>query len=136
MADLSLTAANVVGSTGYGSEPGTYGEAVTAGQVCYLKAADGKFWVADCTTSAATATVRGIAMQSAAASQPGRLQTSGGITIGAVVTVGTIYVLSASGLICPAADLATADWVSIIGVGTTASVITLGINNSGVQVPA
>ena len=139
-ADLTITAENVVPSSGYGFTDGTAGEAITRGQTVYLKSSDNEFYKADCDNTAATATVKGIALQDAANGQPLRVQTSGSITIGATVTVGTIYVASdTAGGIKPHGDLASDDYVSIIGVGTTSAIITMlpsiGVYNSGVQVP-
>ena len=135
MVDLSVTAANVLASTGSGQVPGTYGATVTAGKVVYQNTSTDDYDLADCTTSAATATVAGIALNGGADGQPASILTRGPVDIGATVTVGTVYVLSESGGICPAADLATDDYVSIIGVGTAADTIEVNILNSGVQVP-
>jgi len=88
-------------------------------------------------TSSATKTVYGIALNNALSGQPLAVQRTGTITIGATVTVAKVYVLSAtSGAICPVADITTqGDVISIIGVGTSSTVITLGINNSGAAIP-
>lgn len=140
MADIVITAANVVPSSGYGFTDGVAGEAITRGQLVYLKAADNEYYKADADDTSATSTVKGVALQDAGNGQPLRIQTSGSITIGGTVTVGTIYVASdTAGGIKPHGDLATGDYVSIVGVGTTAAIITMlpgGIYNSGVQVPA
>jgi len=62
---------------------------------------------------------------------------SGGqITIGGTVVVGTVYTSSSTaGGIAPVTDNATGDYVSVIGVGISATVILVKIINSGVQVP-
>ena len=132
--DLTITAASVVPDSGYGYVDISAGETITAGQVIYMSAATtGK--LAHCETSATTATVRGIALHGASASQPLRVMTSGTVTIGATTTVGKIYVLSTAGKIAPVDDLVTNDYVSIIGVGTTSAKIKLSVLNSGVKVP-
>lgn len=135
--DLSLTAANVVPSAGYQFTDGIAGETITAGQTLYYKETDSRYWKAD--SDSATSAVRvlvGIALNGASAGQPVRVQTAGSITIGATVTVGTIYVLSdTAGGIMPQADLETGDYVSIVGVATTSSAILMINRNSGVAVP-
>jgi hypothetical protein len=135
-ADLSVTAANVVPASGYQFVDGTAGETITAGQPLYLKASDTRYWKADSDASSATATVIGIALNGSSAGQPVRVQTGGDINIGATLTVGEIYVLSATaGAICPEGDLVTDDFVSILGVATTASNLKLRVFVSGVDVP-
>lgn len=133
MADLSLTANNVVPDDGYASVMGVAGETLTAGVVVYLKESDTRYWKAHTETSSATSTAIGIALNGAAAGQPVRVMTGGTVTIGATVGVGTLYILSTAGLICPSADLATSDWVTYLGVATTAAKLKLGIQVSGVQ---
>lgn len=136
MANLSITAANVLASTGSGEMTGTFGATVTAGQVVYQDSSDSKYKVADCTTSAATATVAGIALNGGADGQPATILVRGPIDIGATVTVGTVYALHESGAIAPVADISvTDDYVSVIGVGTASDTIEVSIINSGVQVP-
>jgi hypothetical protein len=57
--------------------------------------------------------------------------------MGSIITAGTIYVLSsAAGGIAPAADLGASDYVTILGVGKTATVLSVHIHASGNQVPA
>lgn len=135
--DLSITAANVVPATGYRYTDGTAGETVTAGQTLYLKDSDSKYYLAD--SDSGTAAVRalaGIALNGASAGQPLRVFLGGNITIGATVTVGKIYVLSdTAGGIMPVDDLETGDYVTIVGIGTTAAIITATFTNSGAAVP-
>lgn len=137
MADLSITATSVAPGSGSVTIDVTSGATITAGKACYVSSSDGKAYLAD--TNSATAEVRslrGVALNAASSGQPVRLQTSGQIAIGATVTVGTIYVLSATaGGIAPVTDLASGHYTSIVGVGLTSSVIGLNIYNSGVAVP-
>lgn len=136
MADVTVTAADVLAQSDASYSDGTSGATITAGMAVYVDASDSnKIKIADVTTSAATATVKGIALTGSSSGQPVRYQTGGTVDIGGTVVVGTIYVLSASGAISPAADLITNDYVSVIGVAVTANNIQLKINNSGVQVP-
>lgn len=135
MADLSITAANVATGAGAKVLRGTAGATVTAGDACYLDGADGRFKLGDCTTSAATAKVVGIALNGASAGQPLALITSGALTAGATLTVGEVYVLSEAGGIAPEGDLLSDDYVTVLGVGISATVLAVNIQVSGVQVP-
>jgi hypothetical protein len=135
MADISITATAVVPVSGYGFVDMVAGEAVARGKPVYTKAADGLAYLASCETTSALATVTGIALNDGAANQPVRIMTSGNVAYGSVFTVGMIYVLSASGAIAPHSDLASSDYVSVLGVATTATNLRLAIINSGVEVP-
>ena len=106
MADLVPVAADVAAGAGAGDANGTSGATLTAGMVAYTIEASGKYGIADCTTSAATAEVSGIMLNGASDTQPAKLHTRGPLDLGCTITVGTIYVLSASGGICPSTDLA------------------------------
>jgi hypothetical protein len=137
MADLAITAANVVRGAGAKIETGIAGAVITAGQSVYKDSADGdKFKPADAdSTTAAVRTTRGIALNGAANNQPLAVQVEGRITIGAAVAVGTIYVQSdVPGGIRPAADNGSGDFVTILGVGVSATEIDLFIRPSGVAV--
>lgn len=137
MTDLTVTAANVVKGTDAKTVVGLYGAAVTAGQTVYADTADSnKFKPADAdSATAAVRTTRGIALNSGSNNQPAAVQIEGPITIGATVTVGTIYVQSdTAGGIMPAADLEAGDFVTVIGIGISASQIDVKIHVSGVAV--
>jgi hypothetical protein len=137
MADLVITAANVVKGADAAVVLRTAGAAVSAGQTVYEDPSDGnKFKL--CDADAGTAAVRstkGIALNNAAINQPLVVQTGGRITIGAAVVPGTVYVQSDTpGGIMPAADLEAGDFVTVLGVGVSATDIDLNIHSSGVAV--
>jgi len=139
MADLSITAAQVLEGTIAEIESGTAGEAVTAGQAGYMDTTVGKYKLADANNTAATAVTKIIFLNSAAADQPVKGVKEGTITLGADASVieGTVYVLSDTpGGIAPAADLATGWNVSVLGVGNDSDGLEVKINNSGATVPA
>lgn len=97
MADLTITAANVLPVAGSAVESGLAGEAVTG--------------------------------------QPLTVLLSGPITIGATMTAGTIYTLSETpGGIQPATDLGSGEYVSVIGVATSTTVLNVKIQSSGVAI--
>lgn len=127
MADLSITAANVATQSDTVKEYGVAGEALTAGQAVYKKAADGKWYKADC--NSATAEVRvagGVCLTGSASGQPCAVATGGTLGIGATVAVGVVYYLSGTaGGIRPVADNTTGDYVQAIGIGTTTAILRL-----------
>jgi hypothetical protein len=135
MADITITAANVVTTAG-DIERGTAGATITAGQVVY-KDANGKYSLADNNSATAAAKVpRGIALHAASLNQPLSILKSGDITIGATLTAGTAYYLSDTpGGICPVADLATGENVVLVGIAKSTTVLNLSILVPGVTLP-
>ena len=135
MADVTVTAAEVLplNST---TRTGLAGAAITAGQTVY-ESSSGTWVLADANASATAAATQGIALNSAASGQLVTVAIGGTIDPGFTVTVGTIYVQSATaGGIAPAADLASGHYVTIIGVGETAARLQLLFHRSNVAVPA
>lgn len=135
MADLTITAANVVAGSNARTVHGVAGVAITAGQVVYLDSATtGKWQLAD--NNAASAAARqphGIALNNASLNQPIAVQTDGPITIGATLTAGVAYYLSDTpGGICPVADLSTGEYPTVLGMATSTTVLDVDIQSSGV----
>lgn len=136
MAAISITPASVLKGAGANVQNVVWGGTVTAGMSLYEKA-DGTFAGADCDLSLLAATCAGIALTGGASGQPGIMQTAGDIAIGGTVVVGTTYYVGDdAGEIFVASDLAAGDYVSIVGVGISATTIRMGRVNSGVTVPA
>jgi len=134
MADLVITAASVVATSGSREiEHGRAGATITAGQVVY-KASNGKYALADNDSATAAAkTPRGIALHGASDDQPLAVLTGGEITIGATLTAGMDYYLSSTaGGICPRADLASGDYVVLIGMAKSTTVLAVDIQAPGV----
>jgi hypothetical protein len=133
MADLTITAANVVAGAGATRNTGTAGETITAGQVVYLKAADAKLWLAQADGTAAEAEAVGIALHGALANQPLNYLASGALTIGATTAVGAVYVVSATaGGVAPYADLVATNRVTLLGYGTgTGGAVTVMLKATG-----
>lgn len=135
--DLVITAANVAAAGG-ASVDRSYnaGATVTAGQTVYLDSSTSTWKLAGSNSTAAAAALKGIALHASASGQPLAVQTGGTITIGATTTVGKIYVLSKnSGAIAPVDDLASGNYVTVVGYADTASTIVIGIVNTQVKVP-
>lgn len=133
MADLTITAANVLKGTGAVCKTGVAGAAITAGQVLALNSSD-QLVLADC--DHATAALRspvGIALHAAGAGQPVTYLEEGPITIGAVVAASVAYYLSpTAGGICPEADVASGDYGVFLGFGISTTQIRVGIVEAGV----
>lgn len=126
MADLTITAANVVHDINAVYATGTAGATITAGQALYLDSGTSTLKLADANASQAAATCVGISLHGASSGQPIKYQISGDITIGATITVGGIYVVSATaGGIAPVADLTTGMYTTVLLIGRTASIGTI-----------
>jgi hypothetical protein len=130
MADLSVTAANVRGLGDRNT--GVAGAAINAGDVIRLNTSNQ--WVPAQSNSAVNAAASAIALNSApAANMPVEYQLGGPINPGGTVAVGKVYVLSVNaGKMAPIDDIAGGEFITIVGVGQTASLLQLGFNRSGV----
>lgn len=135
MSNLSQTAANVkLGGANTITRNVQYGESVTQGMPVYKKSSDGKYYKADANVTAAEAAAVGIAISPNATDGYGVIATSGPVDLGATLTVGeTYYVSDTAGAIMPAADVSTGEYVTALGVATTAALLELQIQASGVQ---
>lgn len=129
MADLTIIAANVVAGANAVVERGSFGEAVTAGQVVYKAATTQKYMKADSNSVTPEArSALGIALNGGSLNQPAEVQKSGKITIGATLTAGTDYYLSDTpGGICPRADVGTGEYVCFLGLAESTTVLDLDI---------
>ncbi len=136
MADLSITAANVIAGADSKQESGLAGETISAGKAVYLDPTTKKYLLADSdSASAAVRKVRGIALNGASLNQPMTIHKSGDITIGGAMTAGLAYYLSkTAGGICPVADIASGGYATIIGIAKSTTVLDVNIIESGVAV--
>ena len=134
MTDIVVTAANCIAGTDAVRDIGTAGETLTAGKAIYYSASTAKWMLAD--SNAATAEARSakaIALNGASLNQPVSVQKGGSITIGATLTPGSAYYLSDTpGGICPVADVGSGEYVGLIGLATSASVLALDFQYSAV----
>jgi hypothetical protein len=137
-ADLTITATTVAPSSTATLQQVTFGETVTAGQVLYAHASDGKHYKAHANASG-TATPAGIACVGGASGQKGLMVVKDTqLTIGATVTSGTVLVLSyaTAGGIAPVTDLAADDvdtvYVRVFGVAGSSNKISVDFNTGRV----
>lgn len=136
MSDVSITAANVIAGSNASITRGIAGATITAGQAVYLDTATTGEWLladSDSATVIARGSARfGIALNGASDGQPLAVQTEGLITIGGTLVAGVAYYLSDTpGGICPFADLATGDYVTLVGVATTTAILSIDPLYSG-----
>lgn len=139
MADLTITAANVVAVAGGPTKTGIAGAAIAAGDIVYLDTATtGKWQLAD--SDAASAEARGltgnigVALNTAALDQPLVVALPGSrVALGAVLTAGAAYYLSDSpGKLCPVADITGGDYFTLIGLASSTSILNIDVQYSGV----
>jgi hypothetical protein len=119
-ADITITAANLTPSTSAVTRDGIAGVAITAGQLVYKDTADNKIKLADANgASALIRTPIGLASNTAGVGQNVRYIISDpDLTIGATVSNGAAYVLSATaGGIAPIADQTTGWYPCIVAIG-------------------
>lgn len=140
MADLTITAANVIAASGATIQHVTAGATITAGMSVYKDTSDSNQYKGCDADAAATADCDGIALNGASDGQPLAVctgkGTGAGINLGATLTVGETYVVSTTvGGIAPIGDLASGDYVTVLGVATTASNLALDIQNSSTAKP-
>lgn len=135
MADFTVTAGNIAPSE-TSRDTLLAGEAITAGQVIYKKSADQKAWKAQNDGTEAEAQAIGIALNGAAAGQPVAYQKSGALTFGSTfAAAGALVCVSATaGGLCPVADVGSGKRLTIVGVSTSASVLNIDLNVTGVTV--
>lgn len=120
MADVSFTATSFKESSTSITLWGTAGATITRGKAVYLDTSDNEYKVADCTGASTDAAV-GFALTDSADGQKIKICTGGDITCDGL-TAGTVYILSASGAICPAADLnLTTDYLTVMGASSSAT---------------
>jgi hypothetical protein len=134
MADLVVTATSVVKYAGAKTANGWAGETIIAGQTLYLDSTTGLLKKADDTT-AAKATVVGIALNGGAINQPIAYLTGGGLNPGAAVTVGLAYgITDTAGGIALISERGSGDFNTFLGFATTTSRIEVNIIKAGVAI--
>jgi hypothetical protein len=135
MADISVTAANVLAGANAKKRTGIAGATITAGQVLYEDSSDSnKLKLADANASALTAKVAGIALHGAATGQPITfVEEDDDFTPGATLSLSAaaddgVYILSGTaGGIAPVGDLASGMYPVVLGVAKSSSKMILKI---------
>lgn len=137
MANLAVTAANVLKGANSKIQQGIAGATITAGMTLYADGtALGVLKPAAAGSTAALGVVAGIALNGAGIGQPVfYTNDDDDFTPGATLVTGTMYVQSATaGLIAPAADLVSTNWADFLFVAKSTTKAKLKIVNSQAQV--
>lgn len=133
--DLTIGAANVTATSGFGPGDGIAGENLTPGQPIYQKSSDNLYYRSSAQNQT-LANAAGLTLNTAYTGQPIRFARTGTITLaasGALVTKGVPYAVSHNaGKIAPASDLGSGDFYSQIGIGASNTTIQLAIAPSGI----
>jgi hypothetical protein len=126
MADISITAASVLWSSGVRPITGKAGATITAGQTVYLDTTTNTYKLADGDTDLESV-VAGVCLDGGVSGRDIFVAPPGAvIQIGATPVAGTIYVQSLTpGGIAPWADLGTGDYVNVLFVGVASGVVEL-----------
>ena len=120
--DLSITASEVRKGTDGIPGRGLAASNITAGAALY-RLADDTIGLCDADLTLISSTCIGIAVHGCLTGQAIEWQNGGSITLGttAALTVGETYFTSdTAGLIRPAADIDSGDWITFLGVGVSA----------------
>lgn len=134
MADYVVANIDVFAVTVDGVAPrtikATAGVTISAGDVLYMDGTDSKVKDAANTAEASSVAV-GIALNNASPNQPVSYISKGFVQLGDVAAAGDIAVVSTSGgNMAPSSDLISTNYVSIIGVFASLSLLEVNINNS------
>ena len=132
MADLTITASNLVAGIGATTATGVAGEAIAAGDAVYIDTADNND-LKKCQHdgTAIEANTVGLALATYADTATVTYITEGDLCFGTLLTIGTVYVVSATpGLIAVAADAGAADYLTILGVAKGTAVLSVKIVTS------
>lgn len=134
MADVTVTAANVIAADNAVKESGLAGETIVAGKAVYKSPSTKKYMLADSNSVTAGAkTAVGIALNGASLNQPLTIMKSGDVTIGATMTAGATYFLSDTpGGICPDADVGAGENVCQIGIAKSTTLLSVKISAPGI----
>ena len=132
MVDLVVVASNVKPGTDAVTKRGIAGEPITAGDSVF-PAADGGIELCEKDLTVLEAACRGVALNDAALDQPIEYAVTGDVDMGAILSIGQVYIVGAGpGGIAPEADATVGDFVTVIGVAITISLLKLGLLQSGV----
>ena len=129
MADLAITAANVLKGANAVFQAGIAGATITAGQPLYLDSNTNTYKLADADASAAAATVVGVSLNGASSGQPVSINFSDDdFTTGGTMTVGAIYILSNNaGGVTLASSLTTGWYPNVVYIAKSTTKAVLAI---------
>ncbi len=127
-ADVKISGSNVRATTVVA------GEAISEGQLVYLDTVSGKYKLA-LATAEASANVVGVSVTSAATDGYFLMQSSRNYFAGTTLVAGDpIYLSATAGAICPHADLASTNYVTLLGHAISTSEIEISIDVTGIAI--
>lgn len=134
MADITITAANVVPGDNVSTVTGVAGETIAQGKAVYRSSTTSKYMLADSNSGTLEARIPvGIALTGSSLNQPIVVVKSGDVTIDATLTAGVAYYLSDTpGGICPVADVGSGEAVCLLGFAKTTAILGVAIQSPGV----
>tara|TARA_R110000803_G_scaffold62272_5_gene122535 strand:+ start:524 stop:931 length:408 start_codon:yes stop_codon:yes gene_type:complete len=131
MADVAITAANVISVSGSIDRSKNAGATISQGQCVYLDSSN-EWQLTDVDLSAAAKACAGVSLNSALDGQPLAVQKNGLMNFGAIFTEGLTYMCSdTAGGIGPSADTGSGDDAIILGNAVTTSQLRIAIVDSG-----
>ena len=135
MADYVITSADVkISGSNVRATTVVAGEAISEGQLVYLDTVSGKYKLA-LATAEASANVVGVAVTSAALDGYFLMQSSRNYFAGTTLVAGDpIYLSATAGAICPHADLASTNYVTLLGHAISTSEIEINIDVTGIAI--
>ena len=138
MAEYAITSITVPNPLTINAPTVAAGEAIAAGQLLYIKAADDKAYLAYNTATAAEADVVGFALHAAALDQPVKYGFTQVMTINTGLAVSTYYFLASTpGAMELETDVAAGDleYKTLVAFATSATTLVPSITASGVTKP-
>lgn len=135
MADLTITAANLIPAASAQIKHGFSAAAVAAGKSVFRNPDNNLIGLADNdSVDPDDHNAIGISLNAtAAANQPISWISAGDLAMGTILTKGETYCVSGTaGGICPRADVTTGDELVILGVAKTTSTLAVGIRDTDI----
>jgi hypothetical protein len=135
MTDIVIAAALVVAGADSSAVSGVAGEAIAAGKAVYQSSATKKWMLADSNSVTAEARqAKGIALNGASLNQPIAIHKGGDITIGGTLVAGqAVYLSDTPGGLCPLADVGSGEYLCLIGLAKSTTVLDVDIQFPGVS---
>ncbi|MBY3564122.1 hypothetical protein [Rhizobium laguerreae] len=134
MADLVTSSGLVVAGADSSAVSGVAGETIAAGKAVYQSSTTKKWMLADSNSATAEARqAKGIALNGASLNQPIAIHKGGDLTIGATLTAGqALYLSDTPGGLCPLADVGSGEYLCLIGLAKSTTVLDVNIQFPGV----
>lgn len=137
MADLTITATNLIAGANANIQTGISSEAIPAGKSIIVDPDTKKVMLADSDAGDTDLhDAKGISLNAAvAANQPVSWIKDGDLAMGAILTKGVTYCVSSTpGGICPQADVTSGRELVILGVASSTSNLQVGVRDTNIVI--